>query len=139
MRCYRKEASMQKIALRTSLLSVLMLTPGAAEASDEDGPSLKCERITFDVSLAANQPADQHLVGTLCARGSLQHKTIQVLIHGGTYDHNYWDFPYQPETYSYVRELTNAGYATLNIDRLGVGESSRPVPGSSLTLHTAAF
>src|SRR5690242_16002630 len=113
---------MQKLALRLSLLGLVMFVPAAADASGDHGPPLRCERVTFDVSLAPNQSADQHLVATLCSRGPVHKKTIQVLIHGGTYDHNYWDFPVQPETYSYVRELTDAGYATLNIDRLGVGE-----------------
>src|SRR5262249_49128322 len=63
----------------------------------------------------------------------------QVLIHGSGYDHNYWDFPFEPGTYSYVDSLTAAGYAVLNMDRLGDGESSHPPNGAALTLHTGAL
>jgi pimeloyl-ACP methyl ester carboxylesterase len=102
-------------------------------------PPVRCERVEFSVSLTTGGPADQTVVAWLCARGEVQGKTIQVLIHGSGYDHNYWDFPFQPETYSYVRTLTSAGYAVLNLDRLGDGESSHPPNGAALTLHTGAL
>jgi len=54
------------------------------------------------------------------------------LIHGGGYNHTYWDSPYDPSTYSYVLAATQHGYATLNVDRLGAGNSDRPNP---LTLN----
>jgi pimeloyl-ACP methyl ester carboxylesterase len=78
-------------------------------------------------------------VGWLCARGSIHHKTIQLLIHGALYDHHYWNFPYQPEKYSWVRYMTQAGYATLNIDRVGHGQSSKPASGKALDLHVGAY
>ncbi|HEX4864393.1 MAG TPA: alpha/beta hydrolase, partial [Acidimicrobiales bacterium] len=62
---------------------------------------------------------------------------LQVLVHGATYNHIYWDFPYQPETYSYVAWADGQGFATLAIDQLGVGESSRP-RGELLTHHCLA-
>jgi pimeloyl-ACP methyl ester carboxylesterase len=64
-------------------------------------------------------------------------RTVQLLVHGYSYARYYWDFPYQPETYSYVRRATAAGYATLAVDRLGDGWSSRP-KGRRLTWRTAA-
>lgn len=65
-------------------------------------------------------------------------RAVQLLVHGYSYARYYWDFPYQPETYSYVRRATAAGYATLAIDRLGDGESTRP-PGHQLTWGNAAL
>jgi pimeloyl-ACP methyl ester carboxylesterase len=56
--------------------------------------------------------------------------TVLLTVHGATYSRVYWDFPYQPEKYSFVRHANAAGYATLNFDRLGNGESDRP-----LSLH----
>jgi pimeloyl-ACP methyl ester carboxylesterase len=98
-----------------------------------------CEEVHFSVALTPGGPADQDLVGWLCARGPIvEGRTIQVLVHGGSYDHNYWDFPVHPERYSYVDAITTAGYVTLNIDRIGSGESSHPDP-DGLNLHTAAF
>ncbi|MFC3450377.1 alpha/beta hydrolase [Amycolatopsis speibonae] len=44
------------------------------------------------------------------------------------HDRAYWDWPFQPRRYSYVDSATRPGYATLNLDRLGYGRSSRPDP-----------
>lgn len=52
--------------------------------------------------------------------------TVILLTHGITYGTWYWDFPYKPEQYSIVNHLIKAGYATLNIDRLGHGRSAHP-------------
>ncbi|MGH3788452.1 MAG: alpha/beta hydrolase [Pseudonocardiaceae bacterium] len=51
---------------------------------------------------------------------------MQLLIHGGTYNRLYWDFPYQPERYSYQRDMARHGYATFAVDRLGTGQSTKP-------------
>jgi pimeloyl-ACP methyl ester carboxylesterase len=110
----------------------------AARAGTELAP-VRCQPVRLRVALAPGEPADQTMAAELCARGSIQHKTIQILIHGATYDHNYWNWPYQPERYSYVRSMTAAGYAVLNLDRVGHGESSRPPDGTALDLHVAAF
>jgi pimeloyl-ACP methyl ester carboxylesterase len=111
----------------------------SASAARAEAP-VKCERLTFQVALTAGGPADNQMAAWLCARGSIQHKTIQVVIHGATYDHNMWDFPYQPERYSYVQYMTSAGYAVLSMDRIGYGESTHPPSGfADLDLHKAAF
>lgn len=52
-------------------------------------------------------------------------KTVQLLTHGATLDHNYWDIA---PGYSYVDVATEAGYATLSYDQLGVGNSDHPDP-----------
>ncbi|HWM85706.1 MAG TPA: alpha/beta hydrolase, partial [Kofleriaceae bacterium] len=100
--------------------------------------ALRCEQLSFAVSRAEGEPTDLEVIGWLCSRGGLDEKTIQVLIHGATYDHNVWDFPYRPDRYSYVRAATAAGYATLNLDRLGHGRSSR-LTGDVLDLEVGAF
>lgn len=45
--------------------------------------------------------------------------TLQVLVHGASYDTSYWDFPFQPDNYIYVRFAAAQGYPTLNMARLG--------------------
>jgi pimeloyl-ACP methyl ester carboxylesterase len=60
------------------------------------------------------------------------------LIHGASYNRGYWDFPYQSHHYSYVRHANHAGFATLALDRLGVGASDHPPP-ELLTVHAQAF
>jgi len=62
---------------------------------------------------------------------------LQVLVHGAGYDHRYWDWPAQPERYSYVRWAASRGVATLNIDRVGSGSSSHPA-GAANTITEQA-
>lgn len=50
---------------------------------------------------------------------------VQVLTHGGTLDHTYWDFA---PGYSYVDVAARAGMITLSYDRLGTGLSEHPDP-----------
>jgi pimeloyl-ACP methyl ester carboxylesterase len=64
---------------------------------------------------------------------------VQVLVHGLTYDHTYWDFPAATDDQSYVAAATAAGYATFNIDRIGVGASTRPANASVLTTGSASY
>lgn len=49
-----------------------------------------------------------------------------MLLHGGSYNHYYWDWPQNPGQYNYVSAATTAGFVTLNIDRLGYGLSDHP-------------
>jgi pimeloyl-ACP methyl ester carboxylesterase len=59
--------------------------------------------------------------------------TVEVLVHGITYNKNYWDFS-QPD-YSWVKDSTAYGHTTIAIDRLGIGNSSHPV-SSDVTLQS---
>ena len=63
----------------------------------------------------------------LCYPASEENKvsTLQILTHGGTLDHTYWDIA---PGYSYVDAAAAAGYATLSYDRLGTGLSDHPDP-----------
>lgn len=45
--------------------------------------------------------------------------TLQVLVHGATYNEQYMDSSFEPETYSYLRWAAQRGYPTLDMDRLG--------------------
>lgn len=51
--------------------------------------------------------------------------TVQLLTHGATLDHTYWDIV---TGYSYVDFASAASYATLSYDQLGVGLSDHPDP-----------
>jgi pimeloyl-ACP methyl ester carboxylesterase len=74
--------------------------------------------MTFPVTLGT-------MYGKLCTPTGV--KTVQVLIPGGTYNSSYWDIGYQPEIRSYRMAANNTGYATLAVDRLGTGRSSKPL------------
>ena len=99
---------------------------------------LTCSDHVFDVTLAPGETDTYQVVGTLCSKGDPSGKTLQVLIHGSTYSRIYWDFPYQSNHYSYVRAATRRGYATLNLDRIGIGASDHP-DGALLDGDSNAF
>ncbi|WP_214366493.1 alpha/beta fold hydrolase [Pseudonocardia sp. H11422] len=74
----------------------------------------------------------QEVVVKLCVpEGAPTPDTVQVLVHGITYDHRYWNIadPDDPEgdRYSWEAAAAKAGYATAAIDRIGNGGSTRPV------------
>jgi len=117
----------------------LLLTPcladpaGAAAASvtaavvaDRSPSGAQCHDYLFPVTMTASESTTYRVFGRLCAAGSPDGRTIQVLLHGGTYNHHYWDWPLEPDRYSYVEVATRAGFATLALDRLGYGHSDHP-------------
>jgi pimeloyl-ACP methyl ester carboxylesterase len=116
-------------------MAAAVLVPSGVRA--EQG-GLRCADVSFPVTLSASSADVFHVFGVLCSRGSVEHKTIQIALHGATYGHLYWDWPYQPETYSYVRRATEAGYAVLSLDRIGIGQSDHP-PAADVTIGTNAY
>jgi pimeloyl-ACP methyl ester carboxylesterase len=125
-----------RIAISLALLAALLIVvPVQASAS---GLGEHCRDVSVPVSLAAGQPARYQLSGRLCTPAARSAATVQVLLHGLNYSHVYWDFPLQPNRYSYVRWANRAGYATFNLDRIGVGHSSHP-PSGEVTLESNAF
>ena len=85
-----------------------------------------CQNYYLTVTESPTATQTYQVWAQLCSRGALTGKTVQVLVPGGDYTHVYWDWPTQPGTYSYVNWATQAGYATLNLDKLGYGLSDHP-------------
>ncbi|MCH5583961.1 alpha/beta hydrolase [Shimazuella sp. AN120528] len=96
----------------------------------ESTPEKQCYASNIPVSLTPGGPVNQLVYGELCLPKGKTPSTIQLLLHGITYDHNYWDFPGFDGQYSYVDAAIKSGYATLNIDRIGSGKSSHPLSTS---------
>lgn len=115
-------------------LTIALLVPSGAWAAEG---GFRCEELSFDVTLSPSDTDVYSVFGVLCARGSIHQKTVLVTLHGSTYSHLYWDFPFQPETYSFVRRATAEGYAVLNIDRIGIGRSDHP-PAEEVTIGADA-
>lgn len=82
-----------------------------------------CTNVRIPVTLGDSSSVQ--IAGRLCV--PVGATCVQLLLHGITYAKFYWDLPFQPEHYSYVVAANRAGYATLNIDRLGAGESPHPL------------
>ena len=96
-----------------------------------------CSTVQLSVSLPLLLGSlPQQISGQFCTpAGVAVPETVQLLLSGGTYNRKYWDLPYQPENFSYQRDMAAHGYATFAIDRLGTGASSKPL--SALLLGTA--
>ncbi|MFE7746809.1 alpha/beta hydrolase [Nocardia sp. NPDC057455] len=122
--------------MRTSLRSIvasaaamlLCLAPSTAHA-DDTAPG-RCETVSVPVPLG-------EMAGSLCTPEAGATDTVMVLIAGSNYNHTYWDFPYAPDTYSFRRAMNAAGIATLVVDRLGNGASTRP-PSTQVTATVSA-
>jgi len=123
-------------AILTALIATIALAPTAGAHAD-GLPTLTCSAHTLPVALTDPGPADQTMWGQLCYRGSAEPATVQLLVHGVTYNHLYWNFPYGNGYYSYVDAATAAGYATFDIDRIGDGNSSHP-PSADIDLNAGA-
>lgn len=117
---------MRPLLLVTLVLLGTLLLPRSAHATAQTGV---CQSFNVPVALSPGEPLRYNIYGKLCNPPGGASTTVQLLIPGGTYSHVYWDFPYQPQTYSYVHALTAAGYSTFNIDRIGTGQSSHPPVG----------
>ena len=98
-------------------------SPGMAEAGE--GSRITVERHTYPVTLSNGKT--YQVVGYLYYQGTLKHRPVQILVHGISYNHGYWDLPdINGETYSYARFMARQQYAVLALDLPGYGESSRP-------------
>ncbi|MGH3836309.1 MAG: alpha/beta hydrolase, partial [Pseudonocardiaceae bacterium] len=110
--------------LTCSLLACLALLAGSLAAPQAAAASrVSCAEIDLPVSVPTPHETTH---GQLCRPAGSAPTTVQLLIPGGTYNSVYWDFPYQPERYSYQRDMARHGYATFAVDRLGIGQSSKP-------------
>ncbi|NKE56485.1 alpha/beta hydrolase [Lentzea sp. PSKA42] len=99
------------------LLALLVPAPTSANAA-----TAGCQDVYTPVRFGLTQ---QTMFGRLCVpRGAT---TVQVLVPGGTYTSEYWDIPVQPEVRSVRQAMNKAGIATMTVDRIGTGRSSKPL------------
>jgi pimeloyl-ACP methyl ester carboxylesterase len=104
------------------LCAITLLTAGACLTPIPANAAVTCEDVRVPVGVLGTS---QSMYGRLCTPTGAT--TVQVLIPGGTYNSSYWDIGYEPETRSYRLAMNRAGYATLAVDRLGTGRSSKPL------------
>src|SRR5436189_4067306 len=103
---------------------ILGATAPRSVSAQNLGSSIKVQRLVFPVSLSTG-PAN--VVAYLYYHGSYENRPLQVLVHGATYNHAYWDFPaVNGEGYSYARYMAARKYAVLALDLPGAGESDKP-------------
>jgi pimeloyl-ACP methyl ester carboxylesterase len=87
-----------------------------------------CTEVRLPVAMVEGSPADATLAGTLC-RPPGAVTAVDVLVHGGMYNREYWNWPVHPELYSYVQRTVDSRRAAFFYDRFGVGQSTRPKDG----------
>lgn len=95
--------------------------------ADHDG---HCRNVSIPVTASSGAAT---IFGEFCQPNGRDASTVQLLVHGATYTHTYWDFPGFDGKYSYVHAANRAGYATLAIDRYGTGSSTRPTLPQDVT------
>jgi pimeloyl-ACP methyl ester carboxylesterase len=119
------------IKLTSALFACGVLLGSLTAAVPAEAAAISCTDTELPVTgpglppLVPGAPATVH--GRLCLPAGEAPDTVQLLVHGGTYNSAYWDLPYQPERYSYQRDMATHGYATFAADQLGAGASSRPL------------
>lgn len=117
------------------LCAAALLTAGIC-ALPAPGPAgaaqIACEDLRVPVSVLGTP---QTMSGRLCVPDGA--RAVQVLVPGGTYNGGYWDIAHTPEIRSFRLAMNRAGYATLAVDRLGTGASSKP-PSAMVTALTQA-
>lgn len=107
----------RRIGTAVLLAAGVCLVPGTADAAE-----ITCEDVHVPVTVGLTT---QSMYGRLCVpRGAT---TVQVLVPGGTYNSVYWDIGYDAEVLSYRLAMNQAGLATVAVDRIGSGRSSRPL------------
>ncbi|SDG74652.1 Pimeloyl-ACP methyl ester carboxylesterase [Lentzea fradiae] len=113
------------------LLAAFLPVPTPASAAQTT-----CEDVHTPVRFGLIQ---QTMYGRLCVpRGAT---TVQVLVPGGTYTSGYWDIPGEGERRSVTRSMNSAGIATMAVDRIGSGKSTKPlsilvdVPNQAQAVH----
>ena len=57
----------------------------------------------FMVPVTVENVPDVELYGELCVPKGRTPSAVQLLVHGTTYNHNYWDWPEDPDMHSHVR------------------------------------
>src|SRR5215470_7676070 len=99
-------AALPSVAILLTALAVNVPAAYAQSAGSptgqEDPPSATCSAVSVPVSLAPGAAKTDHISGELCVPAGPTPSTVQVLVAGATYDRSYWNFPYEPQRYSYV-------------------------------------
>jgi pimeloyl-ACP methyl ester carboxylesterase len=101
---------------------------------------MKSTDMMLDVTPVTGFGEQTHIAATLHLPEEMDAQASHLVfaVHGGGYSRSYWHPPFADETYSFARWFTDHGKPVLAIDMLGMGESSRPEPESSLSFGIIA-
>ncbi len=97
--------------------------------------------VKIPVALGQGLPANQKVAVTYCQpREWAQGKPhqIDVVTPGAGYNSAYWNWPVQPDIYSYAKDALEAGRAVALYDRIGSGQSTHPL-STDISLASDAY
>jgi pimeloyl-ACP methyl ester carboxylesterase len=96
---------------------------------------MKSTDMMLDVTPATSLGQQTHIAATLHLPDGMDTRPTQLIfaVHGGGYNRGYWHPTFADHSYSFAHWFVAQGKAVLAIDMLGMGESSRPEPESSLS------
>lgn len=123
------------LVIAASLVSMGGFVPAVVSA---EGQGPQCTPKNVAVTLSPDNPTVYNINGELCYQGTQANKTVQVLEHGTASSKHYWDFPLDPQKYSYVHDATSKGYVTFAINTFGADPSDRP-PAEQVTVPSNAY
>lgn len=125
------------LALALALGALFAFVPTGQAAAVTAGT---CQTVMVKARLAPVLPKNLNIVGDLCLPSAWAEgeRRVDVLVHGGSYNRSYWDFAVDYPNYSYVEHTLAAGRATFAYDRLGAGDSTRPLSVLS-TIQAEAY
>lgn len=87
--------------------------------------SVMPQELKFPVEIEGSP--DSVFAGYFYPSLTARRRILQVLVHGNSYDHRYWDVEtVNGQDYSYAQFMTAQGFDLLAIDLPGVGASSKP-------------
>ena len=134
---HRRTWGIRRLAFAAGAVGVLLAGtfagPGPASA---DPPQATCRPLFVPAEVALVGHAAVY--GEYCSVPGGAARPLQILVPGITYTHVYFDFPGFDGRYSYVKFANRHGYDTLAIDRLGTGQSTRPLVAATVNAYTNA-
>jgi pimeloyl-ACP methyl ester carboxylesterase len=120
----------------TSALALLLGLCGCAGTGDPTGSSefpesARCRTVQTPVAIPRH-PVHGRVVGDYCVPRN-HRGVLMILVAGANENANYWSLPSTSGKRSLVRAAYRRGFATLAIDRLGTGRSTRPTDSRTVT------
>ena len=132
---------LKKLCTATLMLALLLMAaPASANTTTVTWPKRPGFCLPFTMKVAPSDTAARNwtVAAVYCQPFRWtpgQPRAVDVLTHGATYTHTYWDWP--QTGYSYVNRTLASGRATLSYDRIGNGASTRPA-STEVTMATDA-
>lgn len=138
---------MRRLVVGVGVVLAAVASASVAEAKkpNHSPPPKHVREIPFHFPVQLSDGQTYQMAAYLYVSYPVRHRTVQLLVHGATYNHLYWDTPdIDGHAYSYARDMARRGYVVISIDQLGTGASDKPdgdffgLDEAARSLHQAA-